>query len=223
MAIKYKNIVPWGRSFDEYVDMFNLTEIDLKKNILGCGDGPASFNAEATQKGYYITSADPIYQFTENEINNRINEVYDRVLSQVEHDKENYIWEKIKSVKMLGEKRMAAMRTFLKDFECGKKEKRYICAELPNLPFRDKQFDLTLCSHLIFLYTDNLSLKFHIDSIKELIRVSSEIRIFPLTDFNTEKSKYVDEIKKMFPGIIEEIPVSYKFHKNAYTMMKIQP
>jgi len=47
MTIKYHDIKPWGRSFEEYVRMFSLTPPDLKRKILGCGDGPASFNAEA--------------------------------------------------------------------------------------------------------------------------------------------------------------------------------
>ena len=38
-------VVPWGRSFDEYRRMFALTDADLSRVILGCGDGPASFNA----------------------------------------------------------------------------------------------------------------------------------------------------------------------------------
>jgi hypothetical protein len=44
-------IVPWGRSFDEYRQMFALTEADLGGRLVGCGDGPASFNAEATRRG----------------------------------------------------------------------------------------------------------------------------------------------------------------------------
>ena len=39
-------VVPWGRSFDEYQRMFALTENDLGLKIVGCGDGPANFNAE---------------------------------------------------------------------------------------------------------------------------------------------------------------------------------
>lgn len=56
MAFTLKNIVPW-RSFDEYVAMFALTDEDLRKNILGCGDGPADFNAEITKRGGKIVSA----------------------------------------------------------------------------------------------------------------------------------------------------------------------
>jgi hypothetical protein len=45
------DVVPWGRSFDEYQRMFVLSEDDLATTILGCADGPASFNAEATRRG----------------------------------------------------------------------------------------------------------------------------------------------------------------------------
>jgi len=59
-------VVPFGRSFDEYIKIFNLRGLK-KRRILGVGDGPASFNAEATKlwKGNFI---DPIYQFSATEI-----------------------------------------------------------------------------------------------------------------------------------------------------------
>ena len=44
-------VVPFGRSFDEYVRMFSLSEADLQCSILSVADGPASFNAEGTEKG----------------------------------------------------------------------------------------------------------------------------------------------------------------------------
>ena len=43
MYLKLDHVVPFGRSFDEYQKMFDLTEYDLSKRILGVGDGPASF------------------------------------------------------------------------------------------------------------------------------------------------------------------------------------
>ena len=63
MAFHYKDIVPWGRNFDEYKRMFDLKDFELKLKILGCGDGPSSFNEEYTQKGGKVTSIDPIYFF----------------------------------------------------------------------------------------------------------------------------------------------------------------
>lgn len=51
-----EQVVPWGRSFDEYCHMFALSSDDLALRILGCGDGPASFNAGATRRGMAVTS-----------------------------------------------------------------------------------------------------------------------------------------------------------------------
>jgi len=62
--MKLAEIVPWGRSFDEYSRMFGLSEADLSGSILGCGDGPASFNAEGSAKGIVITSCVPIFAYT---------------------------------------------------------------------------------------------------------------------------------------------------------------
>ena len=53
-------VVPWGRSFEEYRRMFALSDADLQLKILGCADGPASFNAEASRLGHSVISIDPI-------------------------------------------------------------------------------------------------------------------------------------------------------------------
>ena len=45
MAFTLSAVVPWGRAFDEYVAMFQLTDDDIGRSLLGCGDGPAAFNA----------------------------------------------------------------------------------------------------------------------------------------------------------------------------------
>lgn len=42
LGISYAEVVPWGRSFDEYLQMFLLSEADLNKSIVGVADGPAS-------------------------------------------------------------------------------------------------------------------------------------------------------------------------------------
>ncbi len=60
--MQLKSVVPFGRSLAEYRQMFALTPADLVGQILGVGDGPASFNAEATPLGASIISVDPIYK-----------------------------------------------------------------------------------------------------------------------------------------------------------------
>ncbi len=224
MAFKYESVVPWGRSFAEYIDMFCLIESDLNKNILGCGDGPASFNSIMKQKGKKVISIDPIYQFTKNFIAKRIEETYQNVLDHTRENRENFVWSKIKNIEDLGTMRMMAMAEFLKDYETGKKEGRYIFAELPILPFPNKQFDLSLASHFLFLYTNILSLDFHLQSINEMLRVSKEVRIFPLLDLNAERSPYVNEIICKYKKLgydVEEKQVNYEFQKGGNTMLRI--
>ena len=50
MAFQLAEVVPWGRTFDEYVAMFSLDATDRSRSILGCSDGPASFNAEGIER-----------------------------------------------------------------------------------------------------------------------------------------------------------------------------
>lgn len=64
MAATLDKAVPWGRSFDEYVRMFDLSDSDLHSRILDCAGGPASFNVEMRRRGRIVVSCDPIYQFS---------------------------------------------------------------------------------------------------------------------------------------------------------------
>lgn len=75
MAFQLNSVVPWGRNLDEYKLMFGLEDSDISKKIAGFGDGPASFNYEATKQGYSVTSFDPVYQFSKDDLQKRIEEV----------------------------------------------------------------------------------------------------------------------------------------------------
>ena len=80
MSIKLESVVPFGRSLDEYQKIFNLSEEDLSKNILGVGDGPASFNVEMLKRGHVVTSFDPLYELSAEEIQQRFFRVVDDVI-----------------------------------------------------------------------------------------------------------------------------------------------
>lgn len=54
--MRLSEVVPWGRSLIEYKKMFSLSDSDLGKKILGCGDGPACFNSELSKVGGKIIS-----------------------------------------------------------------------------------------------------------------------------------------------------------------------
>ncbi len=98
MGFTLDNVVPWGRSYDEYISMFNLTEKDLGLRILGCGDGPAAFNTTLTKRGGRVVSVDPIYVFDTAQIRGRIAETYKTVMAQMYKNQGDYVWKDIPSV-----------------------------------------------------------------------------------------------------------------------------
>lgn len=217
-------VVPWGRSFVEYQRMFALSDLDLQKRIVGCADGPASFNAEATRRGMRVTSCDPIYRWDASHIRKRIAETYETILEQARTNASEFVWDCIRSVDELGQLRMSAMREFLSDYDTGKVQGRYIDAQLPRLPFADRSFDLALCSHFLFLYSTQLERTFHRASIEEMCRVASEVRVFPLLELGGGRSPYVEPISDALRGggfdvAIESVP--YEFQRGGHEMMRI--
>ncbi len=222
--MKLDEVVPWGRTLAEYNLMFDLSASDLGLKILGCGDGPASFNAEMTQQGYSVVSIDPIYQFSAAQIRQRVENTYEPVISQLRQNLDRYVWQNFCNPEELGQARLMAMETFLGDYEAGKSAGRYQYQSLPSLEFLDRQFELCLCSHLLFLYSEHLSLEFHLASILELLRVASEVRIFPIIKLNGEPSSYVEPVIQSLANQgfnIQIQTVGYEFQKGGNQMLKI--
>lgn len=219
------SVVPWGRSFDEYRRMFALTEADLASRILGCGDGPAGFNAEATRRGGRVVSADPLYQFDAAQIRQRIDETSAEVLGQARQNAHEFVWDAaIPDVDALKRVRMSAMATFLDDYAQGGRDGRYVVAGLPVLPFADGAFDLALCSHFLFLYSRQHDTQFHIQSIRELCRVAREVRVFPLLTLGGEPSPHVAAVTAALEDVgvtmtIERVP--YEFQRGGNQMLRV--
>jgi hypothetical protein len=204
--------------------MFALEDRDLARKLLGCGDGPASFNAEATSRGHAVVSCDPLYAFTSQEIEQRINDCYDGVISQVRRNSDDFLWDYFHGPDHLGQCRLVAMRRFLADFEAGQAAGRYVTGSLPYLPFQDSQFDLALVSHLLFLYSEQLDLEFHSAAIEELLRVAREVRIFPLLTLDRKPSSHIEPICRRLvqQGFQMEIRlVPYEFQRCGNRMLRI--
>jgi hypothetical protein len=226
MTIEYtlQSIVPWGRTLAEYQAMFLLSHEDLQQKILGCGDGPASFNVETRTLGGDVVSIDPTYAFSKEQLQERIDEVANEVIAQVAKNKEGFVWRNIKDVDELYATRMGAMRQFLEDYEEGKERGYYQLQSLPELSFEDEQFDLALSSHFLFLYSEHLDYTFHKEAILEMLRVAKEVRIFPLLTLKNERSSYVDKIIKeleMLDYKAQIVKTDYEFQKGADEMLKV--
>lgn len=225
MSFTLEKVVPWGRSFDEYVAMFALSRTDLQKRLLGCGDGPASFNAMLTGQGGQVLSLDPLYRFSREDIRKRIEETYTDVMVQTRKNRAEFTWHHIKSVQELGRVRMDAMDAFLSDYALGVKQGRYMDGVLPHLPCADGEFDLALCSHLLFLYSEQLSLDFHLQSILEMCRVASEVRLFPLLELGSTTSRHLRPLVENLADRgyrVTLVTVGYEFQRGGNQMMQIE-
>ena len=219
------SIVPWGRSLDEYRALFALTDADLRGRILGCGDGPASFNAEATAMGADVVSVDPIYEHSAAEIEGRVVAAFDTVMRQTRAGADRFVWDRFADPDALGRARLAAMHRFLTDYEEGRRAGRYRVAALPRLPFAEASFDLALCSHLLFLYTGHLSLDEHVAAARELLRVAKEVRIFPLLTLSGQPSAYLAPVSAALRRdghAVDEVRVGYEFLRGADTMLRLR-
>ncbi len=225
MVIQLEQVIPLGRSLDEYQKMFNLSSEDLQQRILGLGDGPVSFNTEGTNIGVNITSIDPIYQFSGAEIKQRFDAVVDNIIHQIIATPNNWVWKYHSNPQELKVRRIKTINQFLQDYDQGKQEGRFQAQELPHLNFADGAFDLALCSHFLFLYSEQCDRDFHFASIKEILRVSREIRIFPLLTLMQKTSPHLDFIVNQFSNLgysvaIQKVP--YEFQPGGNKMLVIK-
>ena len=117
------------------------------------------------------------------------------------------------------------MRLYLDDYPEGKEQGRYVTGELPSLPFSSSSFDLALCSHFLFTYSEQFTVEFHVQSVVEMARVAHEVRIFPLL------AAFTGELSPHLPAVMEALreqdcsveicPVAYEFQKGGNKMLHI--
>lgn len=215
-SIELEEIIPLGRSGEDYLQMFNLMNLHESRTLLDCAGGPSSFNAFMSASGKKVISLDPLYACSVEEIKEKCIKSLYGMIDQIERKKELFRWNRYTSIEAFSNARMNALQTFLSDFEQGKKENRYITGALPSLPFENNAFEIALCSHFLFLYSSLLTYEFHEQSILEMLRVAKEVRIYPLSDLNGKTSDHLRNLikslrQKSFHTQIINVP--YEFQK----------
>ena len=225
MAMQLDQVVPFGRSLDEYRAMFSLSHDDLEKETIGVADGPASFNAEMQARGKRVISVDPLYAFSAAEVEQRFYVVVDGIMRQVRETPDDWVWTFHQSPEQLRERRIQVLTRFLADYKQGKADGRYVIGELPRLDCSDAQFELALCSHFLFLYSDHFSYEFHRAALFEMLRIAGEVRVFPLLTLALKSSPYLmpllDDLTRA--GYHHEIrTVPYELQRGGNQMLCIK-
>lgn len=187
------------RSYDEYVRMFALDSDTLPgKSILDVAAGASSFAAEASAKGSSVTAADPLYRMTPGQIAEQGAKEIETSTAKLAGLKDRYLWEYYGSLERHRARRERSLERFVQDYGSLKPAVRYVDAALPNLPFDDDTFDLTLCSHFLFLYEEQFDYAFHAAAVRELLRLTrpgGELRLYPIVGFRTERYGQLDRLR----------------------------
>lgn len=214
----------WGRTLSEYNRMFSFDFANYSKKVLSVADGPASFNYEMKQIGKSVTSLDPIYAFNKAEVEDKIKRSAEKMVEKLKNKKTLFAVQDSKIDDLIS-RRFKAMNLFINDYELGKIEGRYLSGELPHLPFSDKSFDICICSNLLFLFEEYFSEETHIDSIKEMLRVANEARMFPLHNRKGNESRHLKNTLSYFSKNynVKITEVDYEVYKNGNKMLIISP
>jgi hypothetical protein len=221
--------------------MFNLKPFKLDGlRVLDCPSGPSSFVAEALSSQYRvkeIIGCDLLYKEDNvEELKNRGKEDLGYMMKQLSCVPDLYDWNIYSSIGDLYQSRSKAFERFISDYEQdrllvrkgGIAKNRYMHASLPNLPFKNRTFDLVLSSNLLFYYHNMFDYDFHLNSILELLRVTrKEVRVFPCQKPDATFPDYFDKLldniythaNKNISFKVEK--VSYEFRRGVNKMLKI--
>ncbi|MCF8564660.1 SAM-dependent methyltransferase [Alicyclobacillus tolerans] len=225
VGLDLSRIVFIGRTWEEYLLMFNLSKEDLVgRKVLDCPSGACSFTANANKNGIKTMATDIAYYHNVDDLEKKGFQDIQHTMQSMEQSKGNYIWDFFSGIGELKRARTQALTECISDMkEFG--ISHYIPSVLPQLPFTDKQFDVTLSAHFLFTYADRLDYDFHVQTLNELFRVTEEeVRIFPTVDMEGKRYEYMDTLIEWVSGqgwMAEEIQVPYEFQKNANTMLKL--
>ena len=224
-GLSLERIVFLGRTFEEYMSILGLEEDRLQgQRILDCPAGACSFAAEASQYGADVTAVDLAYHFGNEELYNKGQQDIGHMIQAITEASEQYDWSTLGSIQELEKLRIRALEQSTQDRKLH--PKRYIPAVLPDLPFANETFDLTVSAHFLFLYADRLDEEFHIRCLQELMRVTrTEIRIFPLVNLQSERVAFVEKaVAAAGQGSweMQEIATDYTFQKGANTLLVLK-
>ena len=166
--------------------MYSLEESDLAGvKVLDCPGGPDALVAGGLERGLDIHAIDPQYVDNPDVLEARgRKEIIDSMVQLQKDPDQAWDQEKADEFQRL---KLVALEQFVVAFR--EHPERYQVGSLPNLPVDDDSFDLALSGNFLFAYAslergglmsnDDLGLDFHIEAVRELVRVASEVRIFP--------------------------------------------
>lgn len=225
-ALTLDRVAFLGRTYGEYMDMLGLGEgLAGEGPVLDCPAGPSSFAAEAGGKGLDVVACDVLYGHTGEELHKRGLDDIAHVFERFEDVAHLYTWKYYRDREEVVSLRAKALESFVRDFEKGRREGRYVEAPLPRLPFGDGTFPLVLSANFLFLYGDRMGIGFHLECLRELLRVcSGEVRVFPLAGLDGRPYPGLGEVVRALEAdgaFADTVRVPLEFQRGANKMLRL--
>ena len=164
--------------FADYKTIFSLSEKDLQDSILEIPDYYSSFNSELTEIGGRVVSCSSLFNLLESEVTETL--TIDIKNNIDDFAKKNANTPEI--VNAFVKKNEKILVKFLNSYKKDVNKTNYIGCDILELPFTEGQFILALCCNNLFGANIDSNFNRDLSLIKELLRVSNQVRIFPLND-----------------------------------------
>lgn len=179
----------FGYGMKDYEKLFHLEDTDWTKKILEVTDKLSLCNYESMKKHYSMTTLFPYFSLSKNGLRNHLEVCFEsekHAMLLEKHLIESHIPQELAEYFSC---QKADTETFLGDYPLGKKQGRYVdFEEVSELPFQDFQFELGLVFYYFFPDLEQKDTSFYVAMIRELVRISEEVRIFPLLNDIGESS-----------------------------------
>lgn len=216
----------FGRPYEELLLCFGFEGREIiGKEILECPSGPSSFVAQANKAGALATGVDPMFYRCPDAIEQLAYADFEDMFLKIRSRAEFFVAKTYGSIRESKRIRLAALNQFLVDYRRTYSLNRYVCAELPDLPFLEKSFDIVLCGHLLFIYQSLFDLDFCDQSIQELCRISrEEVRIHPIVDGSGNRYKELDILRGRIESLgysTEILDVDHEFFRGTNQTLRI--
>jgi hypothetical protein len=193
-------LVVTPRALADYRDMFMLTDDDLTGGpILDCPAGASPFGAQVRARGGSVISVDPVYALPPGDLMAVVREDIERAYTWAASQDASVDWSYLGSADAMRRAFELGADLFSMDYTSNRRW--YVAARIAELPFSDRHFRLTVCSHLLFCYPQYLSYAEHVDGLLELVRVTAgEVRVYPLVDTTAVAYPRLDELRADLAG-----------------------
>jgi hypothetical protein len=213
-----------SRSFEEYEAFFALAPRDLAGGVLDCSSGASGFAAVANARGGRVTAVDPAYAMGTEQLLAEVRTSLDRGGAILADHEDRFVWTWYGSRERRDQLRRDALTAFMADLRTH--PAGYVAGALPRLPFTDDVFDLALCSHLLFTWSDVLDEDWHESAVTELLRVAREVRVFPLVvQGSGDAVPFLPALMDRFRELghrVDVVDVPYEFQRGATRMLTIR-